>query len=87
MNLRQNCCMSVEEQTWEALNSAVLELLNHIDPYGLEPRSPDGAPTDEYSPEAGPMATHLLERGRVSGAEIDAIWVHWFDETLSRTID
>lgn len=32
--------------------AGVLAVLSDVDPYGLEPGSPEGAPSDEYEPEA-----------------------------------
>ncbi|MCR2762055.1 hypothetical protein NQ152_00885 [Microbacterium sp. zg.B48] len=77
---------SSDGQSWTAINAAVLALLTDLDPYGLEPGANDGAPADEYNPEAAPMARHLIDHGRISDADVDVIWVRWFGEPLS-TID
>jgi hypothetical protein len=81
--LGHDCQMSVDGQTSESVNSAVLRLLSDLDPYGLEPGTGEGAPADEYSPEASAMAAHLIGHGQISGVDIDVIWVRWFGERLS----
>ncbi|QEW03873.1 hypothetical protein [Microbacterium lushaniae] len=75
--------MSGGDRTWKSIYAAVLELLNDLDPYGLEPGRADGAPADEYSSEAGPLASHLINDGRIEAADVDAIWTRWFGEPLS----
>ncbi|WP_338403212.1 hypothetical protein [Arthrobacter bussei] len=64
----------------------MITALNELDPYGLDPGTVDGAPHDEYEPEARPMASLLLTRGSISRAQIDAIWQDWFHEPLSDVI-
>lgn len=61
-------------------------LLNDLDPYGLEPGTAEGAPQDEYAPEASPMARLLLNHGSISSDEVDAIWLEGFQEPLSEFI-
>ncbi|MDN3495740.1 hypothetical protein QL996_07365 [Planococcus sp. APC 4015] len=78
--------MSSYEETWKPISAAVLALLTDLDPYGLEPGTEDGAPADEYSPEAVSIASHLINRGGISAADVDDIWRQWFGEPLS-TID
>jgi hypothetical protein len=65
----------------------VLVELNDLDPYGLEPGAEDGAPWDEHELEAVPMARELVSAGRITGAQVDAIWTAWFGETLSGRTD
>lgn len=84
--MRENDGVSVPGQSRTVLVAAVLRLLSELDPYGLEPGADDGAPVDEYSFEASPMARLLINHGMISGAQIDEIWVSWFSEPLS-TID
>ncbi len=67
----------------EEVVAGVIALLNELDPYGLEPGSPDGAPYNEYELEAHPMAGLLLRNGSISENQIDAIWQDMFDEPLS----
>lgn len=86
LGVRQNCYVSIDGQSFTAINAAVLRLLTDFDPYGLEPGADDGAPADEYSLEAAPMASHLSNHGRIGEADVDLIWVRWFGEPLS-TID
>ena len=71
---------------WKDMVTSVLALLNDVDPYGLEPGTAEGAPQDEYEPEASPMARLLLEHGSISSDEVDAIWLEWFQEPLSEFI-
>lgn len=71
---------------WKQTNKHVLALLNDLDPYGLEPGKPDGAPEDEYDLEAGPIARHLLKDGRADLKSVDEIWQHWFEETLTEAV-
>lgn len=86
MNVRKNDQVSAPGQSYVTVVAAVLQLLSELDPYGLEPGADDGAPADEYSFEASPMARLLVEHGKISDAQIDAIWMWWFNEPLS-TID
>jgi hypothetical protein len=58
-------------------------LINDLDPYGLEPGTAEGAPQNEYEPEASPMARLLLNHGSVRSDEVDEIWREWFQESLS----
>ncbi|WP_146086083.1 MULTISPECIES: hypothetical protein [unclassified Rathayibacter] len=67
----------------DAMVSAVLRELDAVDPYGLEPGLESGAPRDEYEPEAAPIASILLHRGRITGEELDSVWRFWFGEPLS----
>ncbi|KAA9148662.1 hypothetical protein F6B41_06030 [Microbacterium lushaniae] len=64
----------------------VLDLLNEVDPYGLEPGAEDGAPRDEYAPEAAAIAELLFKGGAVDEGAVDAVWLKWFDEPLSGVI-
>jgi hypothetical protein len=61
----------------------VIVLLNQLDPNGVEPGDPDGAPWDEYVSEAHPMASLLINAGSITTDQIDAIWQKWFSEPLS----
>ncbi|MFC4554926.1 hypothetical protein [Georgenia faecalis] len=64
----------------------VLRLLNEVDPYGLAPGLPDGAPDEEYGPEAAEIAQHLTTDGAITAEQIDAIWLHWFDQPLTAVV-
>ncbi|WP_424446940.1 hypothetical protein [Microbacterium arborescens] len=68
------------------LVAAVLAVLSELDPYELEPGSPDGPPADEYALEAGPVAELLRRDGEVSRDGLDAIWHRWFGESLSGVV-
>jgi hypothetical protein len=71
---------------WKLTNKHVLALLNDLDPYGLEPGKPDGAPEDEYDLEAEPIARHLIKDGGIDLKKVDEIWLYWFEQTLTEAI-
>lgn len=71
---------------WRSTVAAVIALLNDLDPYGLEPGTPAGAPNDEYEPEAHRIASLLFKSGSVSSTQVDAIWQEWFQEPLSEVV-
>jgi hypothetical protein len=71
---------------WPVVVAEVLALVNDLDPYGMRPGRPDGAPADEYAPEATPMASLLLNRGAIDAAQVDAIWHRWFGDPLSTVV-
>lgn len=58
-------------------------VLNRADPEGLEPGAVDGAPVDEYEPEARHIGALLFSRGSVTGVEVDTIWKYYFDDPLT----
>ncbi|MBT2501065.1 hypothetical protein [Curtobacterium sp. ISL-83] len=66
--------------------SGVLAVLTAIDPYGLLPGNEDGAPSDEYTPEAIDVARILLEHGNVTVEEVEAVWLSRFSESLTARI-
>ncbi|WP_197486963.1 hypothetical protein [Oerskovia enterophila] len=78
--------MREDMQVWRSTIKNVLELLNELDPYGLTPGQPDGAPQDEYDLEAKPIAQRLINDGVITNAQVDAIWLKWFDEPLNEVI-
>ena len=63
--------------------ASVLAVLSDVDPYGLEPGVADGAPADEYEPEAGDLTRLLLSDGGVTRDDVDDVWQRWFSESLS----
>lgn len=71
---------------WKQANKHVLALLNDLDPYGLKPGKPDGAPQDEYELEAEPIASHLIRHGGIGLKKVDEIWLHWFEQTLTQAV-
>ena len=73
-------------QVWRSTVKDVLELLNKLDPYGLTPGDRDGAPVDEYALEAMPIAQRLIRDGGITTAQVDAVWLKWFDEPLNEVI-
>ncbi len=78
--------MRDDGEAQKRISAQVIEVLNDLDAYGLEPGLSGGAPADEYELEAVPIAGHLLTCGGASAAEVDAIWLHWFDETLTGVV-
>lgn len=73
-------------RSWKQVTADALALLTELDPYRLAPGLPEGAPTDEYAPEADAIARHLISHEAIEVEQIDAIWLHWFDEPLSHVI-
>lgn len=71
---------------WRNAVTSVLALLNDLDPYGLQPGTAEGAPQDEYEIEAAPIVSLLLKNESVRSNEVDAVWVTWFQEPLSKVI-
>jgi hypothetical protein len=61
----------------------VLEIVNRYDFCALEPGAPDGAPMDEYTMEARPMESILVNEGHIEVADIRAIWLRFFSDDLS----
>ena len=61
-------------QAWRDLVDRVLVELDALDPCGLEPGTEDGAPWNEYEPDAVPMTTATATTtasGRVSGGTVN----------------
>lgn len=58
-------------------------LLNELDPNGVQPGEPDGAPLDEYLSEAHLMASLLINTGSITIDQTDVIWQKAFCEPLS----
>lgn len=71
-------------RSWKQVTAEVLALLSELDPYRLDPGTPDGAPADEYAPEADAIARHLLSHRAINLEQVDAIWQDWFGESLSQ---
>jgi hypothetical protein len=71
-------------RSWKQVTAEVLALLSELDPYRLEPGMPEGAPKDEYAPEADAIARHLLSHRAIELEQVDAMWRHWFGESLSQ---
>ncbi|WP_152970277.1 hypothetical protein [Frigoribacterium sp. RIT-PI-h] len=59
-----------------------MAVLSDVDPLGLEPGSPDGAPSDEYEMEAVDLVRILLKAGAVTTLDVEAVWMRWFSESL-----
>lgn len=75
--------MRPETKAYNTTLANVLAIVSELDPYGLEPRAPGGAPPDEYDPEARDIVRVLFREGQVTIAQLDAIWLHWFSEPLT----
>lgn len=71
-------------RSWKQVTAEVLALLSELDPYRHDPGMPEGAPKDEYSPEADAIARHLLSHRAIELEQVDAIWHDWFGESLSQ---
>ena len=78
--------MRPETGAYRVSLAAVLAIVSHLDPYGLEPGSRQGAPADEYDLEAREIVSLLIRRGAITADEFDAIWLRWFSETLSSRV-
>jgi len=68
--------------TYRKTLAGALAVLSDVDPYGLEPGSPEGAPSDEYEREAVDLVHILLKAGVVTTHDVEAIWMRWFSESL-----
>jgi len=68
--------------TYRTTLAGVLTVLTDVDPHGLEPGSPDGAPSDEYEMEAVDLVRILLKAGAVTTHDVEAVWMRWFSESL-----
>ena len=75
--------MRPETRAYNTTLANVLAIVNELDPYGLEPGVPDGAPPDEYDAEARDIVRVLFKVGQITTEQLDAIWCHWFNEPLS----
>jgi len=73
--------MSKSEQS--ELFAQVLAVVNKYDFCGLQPGAEAQSPIDEYEPEARPIESILVNRGRIEAADIQAIWYEWFSDDLS----
>ncbi|KQS20924.1 hypothetical protein ASG05_14925 [Frigoribacterium sp. Leaf186] len=62
--------------------AGVLAVLSDVDPYGLEPGQPDGAPSDECEMEAVDLVRILLRADAVTILDVEAVWMRWFSESL-----
>ncbi|WP_313815656.1 hypothetical protein [Citricoccus sp.] len=71
-------------RSWKQVTAGVLALLSEMDPYRLDPGTLDGAPKNEYAPEADAIARHLLSHRAINFEQVDAIWQDWFGESLSQ---
>jgi hypothetical protein len=68
--------------TYRKTLAGVLAVLSDVEPYGLEPGSPEGAPSDEYEMEAVDLVRILGKAGAVTTLDVEAVWLRWFSESL-----
>jgi hypothetical protein len=68
--------------TYRKTLAGVVAVLSDVDPLGLEPGSPDGAPSDEYEMEAVDLVRILLKAGAVTSHDVEEVWMRWFSESL-----
>lgn len=62
--------------------AGVLAVLSDVDPYGLEPGQPNGAPSDEYEMEAVDLVRVLCKAGAVRTHDVEGVCMRWFSESL-----
>ena len=74
--------MEAEAPAHRRTVAQVLAVLTALDPYGLEPGSPDGAPANEYDIEAVGIARILLREGVVTVYDVEGVWMRCFSESL-----
>jgi len=74
--------MEAEAPAHRRTVAQVLAVLTALDPYGLEPGSPDGAPANEYDIEAVGIARILLREGAVTVYDVEGVWKRCFSESL-----
>lgn len=75
--------MREETRMYWRVVDGITALLAEYDPMGLEPGQPDGAPADEYSIEAGPLAARLIRKGTVTLEDLDEVWRKFFEQDLT----
>jgi hypothetical protein len=74
--------MEAEAPARRQIVAQVLAVLTALDPYGLEPGTPDGPPATEYDIEAVGIACILLREGAVTVDDVDGVWMCCFSESL-----
>ena len=74
--------MEAEAPAHRQAVAQVLAILTALDPYGLEPGTPDGPPANEYDIEAVGIARILLREGAVTVYDVEGVWMHWFSDSL-----
>ena len=61
----------------------VLSVLTRFDLMGLEPGRREGAPADEYTPEADAIVQVLVRHGVIDVDQLRRTWLEWFTDDLS----
>jgi hypothetical protein len=74
--------MEAEAPARRQIVAQVLAVLTALDPYGLEPGTPDGPPATEYDIEAVGIACIFLREGAVTVDDVDGVWMCCFSESL-----
>jgi hypothetical protein len=74
--------MEAEAPAHRQAVAQVLAILTALDPYGLEPGTPDGPPANEYDIEAVGIARILLREGAVTVYDVEGVWMRCFSESL-----
>jgi hypothetical protein len=76
--------MTLAPEQYRSAVEKVLAVLNRFDLMGLEPGRPEGAPDDEYSPEAAALVQKMAEKGEVNFEEVSQLWLEQFSDNLGR---
>jgi hypothetical protein len=82
--IRDDGWMKPGTRSWRQVTAGALALLGEADPYRLDPGMPEGAPEDEYAPEANAITRHLLSHRVIELKHVDAMWHDRFGEPLSK---
>jgi hypothetical protein len=76
--------MELTPQQYQTAVKRVLSVLNRFDLMGLEPGRPEGAPDDEYTPEAVAFVQAMVENGEIDFDQVRRSWLEWFSDDLKR---
>jgi hypothetical protein len=73
-------------ELYQRVFKVVRRILNYVDPEGLRPGQPEGAPLSEYEMETAPIAAFALHHLKTLKAdttplaeEINRVWRKYFD--------
>jgi len=76
--------MELTPQQYQTAVKRVLSFLTRFDLMGLEPGRPEGAPDDEYTPEAAALVHAMVENGEIDLDKLRRTWLEWFSDDLTR---
>lgn len=76
--------MKLTSRQYRMALRGTLSVLTRFDLMGLEPGLPDGAPADEYSPEAADLVRLMATTGALDIDDVRRVWLHWFEEDLKQ---